>query len=72
LLPWSYPDLDVSKLSVADNGSLEAAIVTIAGLEGDWHKEPDTGQYWPVQFFARIAFPPGNPVGDTQRVWKRS
>ncbi len=71
-LPWSYPDFDVSKLSVADNESLEAVIVTIAGPEGDWHKEPDTGQYWPVRFFPRIAFPPGNPVGDIQRVWERS
>lgn len=71
-LPWSYPDFDISKLSTADNESLEAIIATIVGPQNDWHKEPDTGRYWPVQFFARIAFPPGNPIGDIQRVWERS
>lgn len=71
-LPWSYPDFDISKLSAADNESLEGVITTIAGPQDNWHKEPDTGLYWPVQFFPRIAFPPGNPVGDIQRVWERS
>ncbi|MEQ1777939.1 MAG: hypothetical protein ABL863_05315, partial [Nitrosomonas sp.] len=65
-LPWSYPDFDISKLSAVDNESLEAIIAAIAGPQDDWHKEPDTGRYWPVQFFARIAFPPGNPIGDIQ------
>ncbi len=56
-LPWSYPDFDISKLSAADNESLEGVITTIAGPQDNWHKEPDTGLYWPVQFFPRIGFP---------------
>ncbi|MBP6058259.1 MAG: alginate lyase family protein [Nitrosomonas sp.] len=68
-LPWSYEGLGINgRLCVASH----AAIPT--GYEHDlsWHKEPDTGRFWPLKFFARISFLPGNPTGDIQLVWGRS
>lgn len=68
-LSWSYKGLRSDEQTYAVS---TAAISAIAANEGYWHKEPDTGLFWPVDFFARIPFPPGNPIGDIQLVWQRS
>ena len=68
-LPWSYEGLGIDgQTCVASHAAISAR------SEHDlcWHKEPDTGRSWPLKFFARIPFPPGNPTGDIQLVWERS
>lgn len=65
-LPWSYEGLGTC---VASHAAISARYEQ---HDLSWHKEPDTGRFWPLKFFAHISFPPGNPTGDIQLVWGRS
>ncbi|PSJ18181.1 heparinase II/III family protein [Nitrosomonas supralitoralis] len=73
---WFCEDLELSDLIKSDDK--QACVVhNPANLAIDthdlcWHKAPDTGRYWPLKFFTRISFAPGNPIGDIQLVWARS
>lgn len=37
-----------------------------------WHRAPDTGRIWPLQFFATISYRAGNPYGDIRAAWEPS
>ncbi|WP_295628408.1 hypothetical protein [uncultured Nitrosomonas sp.] len=76
LLPWDCADLELSNLTIQDDKQIyvipNSASQAISAHDLCWHKAPDSEHYWPLKFFARIPFAPGNPIGDIQLAWARS
>ncbi|MBY0499372.1 MAG: heparinase II/III family protein [Nitrosomonas sp.] len=77
-LPWFYEDLTLSDF-ITENDPQTCIIpnqanltLTVSADDLCWHTAPDTGRSWPLKFFARIPFAPGNPTGDIQLAWARS
>lgn len=64
-LPWFHEILPTPESYIAS---------VISENNDSWHKEPNRKrkEQWPVKFFPRIRFSPGNPIGDVQSVWHRS